>query len=172
MKLKRDEKIILDNGPLGLKKKLTLTNKRLIIQKDEGVFNVDWKQEKVIPLDSIEDIYLVTKGFSGLSSMKIKLKKKEPFELSLSLGDSWLIGDSPETKLDKEKSTQLKMLNYRWVRVITNQLMTLDEEKKEASIEKEKTFFQKCPKCEKEITQEDYQYCPFCGRLLKSKYLF
>ncbi len=172
MKLKRDEKIVLDNGPLGLKKKLTLTNKRLIIQKDEGVFNVDWKQEKVIPLDSIEDIYLETKGFSGLSSMKIKLKKQKPFELSLSLGDSWLIGDSPETKLDKEKSTQLKMLNYRWVRVITNQLMTLDEEKKEANIEKEKTFFQKCPKCKKEIAQEDYQYCPFCGRLLKSKYLF
>ena len=164
MKLKRDEKIVLDNGPLGLKKKLTLTNKRLIIQKDEGVFNVDWKQEKVIPLDSIEDIYLETKGFSGLSSMKIKLKKQKPFELSLSLGDSWLIGDSPETKLDKDKSEQMKMLNYRWVRAITNQLMKHDEKKT--------VYFQKCPKCEKEITQKNFKYCPFCGRLLKSKYLF
>ncbi len=165
MKLKRDENLIMDNGPLGLKKKLMLTNKRLIIQKDEGVFNVDWKQEKVISLNSIEDIYLETKGFSGLSSMKIKMKKGKSIELSLSLGDSWLIDDTSETKLDKDKSEQLKMLNYRWVRAITNQLMKHDEKKKT-------TYFQKCPKCEKEITQENFKYCPFCGRLLKSKYLF
>ncbi len=165
MKLKRDENLIMDNGPLGLKKKLMLTNKRLIIQKDEGVFNVDWKQEKVISLNSIEDIYLETKGFSGLSSMKIKMKKVKSIELSLSLGDSLLIDDSSETKLDKDKSEQMKMLNYRWVRAITNQLMKHDEKKKIV-------YFQKCPKCEKEITQKNFKYCPFCGRLLKSKYLF
>lgn len=165
MKLKRDENLIMDNGPLGLKKKLTLTDKRLIIQKDEGLFNVNWKQEKVISLDSIDDIYLETKGFSGLSSMKIKMKKGKSIELSLSLGDSWLIDDSSESKLDKDKSEQLKMLNYRWVRAITNQLMKNHEKKTTV-------FFQKCPKCEKEITQENFKYCPFCGRMLKSKYLF
>jgi hypothetical protein len=165
MKLKRDEDLIMDNGPLGLKKKLTLTNKRLIIQKDEGVFKVNWKQEKVISLDSIEDIYLETKGFSGLSSMKIKMKKGKAIELSLSLGDSWLIDDSSESKLNKDKSEQLKMLNYRWVRAITNQLIK-DDKKKTSD------FLQKCPKCEKEISQENFKYCPFCGRMLKSKYLF
>lgn len=165
MKLKRDENLIIDNGPLGLKKKLTLTNKRLIIQKDVGVFKVDWKQEKTISLHSIEDIYLETKGFSGLSSMKIKIKKGKTIELSLSLGDSWLIDDSSESKLNKDKSEQLKMLNYRWVRAITNQLMKDDKQKTT-------DFFQKCPKCEKEINQENFKYCPFCGRMLKSKYLF
>ena len=171
MKLKRTEKIVMDNGPLGLKKKLTLTNKRLIIQKDEGIFNVDWKQEKAISLDSIADIYLETKDFSGLSAMSIKLKKGKPIKLALSLNGSWLIGDSPETKLDEEKSIQMKMLNYRWVRAITNQLMKLEGEKKNKEIKKS-DWKQNCPKCEKEITNKEYKYCPYCGRNLKSKYLF
>lgn len=172
MKLKRDESIILDNGPLGLKKKLTLTNKRLIIQKDEGVFTTQWKKEKSISLKTIEDIYLETKNQTGLSSMKIKLKNGKNFDVSLSLSDSWLISDSPENNLDKEKATQMKMLNYRWVKAITNQLIKLDTEKKVIKTETKTEFSQKCPKCEKEITQENYNYCPFCGRSLKSKYLF
>ena len=172
MKLKRDERIILDNGPLGLKKKLTLTNKRLIIQKDEGVFTTQWKKDKVIPLKTIEDIYLETKTQTGLSLMKIKLKNGKNFDVSLSLSDSWLISDSPENNLDKEKSSQMKMLNYRWVKAITNQLIKLDTEKREIKTEIKNEFSQKCPKCEKEITQENYNYCPFCGRSLKSKYLF
>jgi hypothetical protein len=172
MKLKRDEKVIMDNGPLGLKKKLTLTNKRLIFQKDEGIFNVKWNQEKVIPLNNIEDVYLETKAFTGKSSMKVKLKKGKRFELSLSLGDSWLLNDSSEDKMEKEKSTQLKMLHYRWVKAITNQLMRLDEEKKTLEIKEKTEYIQDCPKCGKKITKENYKYCPFCGRLLKSKYLF
>jgi RNA polymerase subunit RPABC4/transcription elongation factor Spt4 len=172
MKLKRDENIILDNGPLGLEKKLTLTNKRLIIQKDEGVFTTHWKKEKTISLNSIEDVYLETKTLSGLSSLKLKLKNGNNFDVSLSLSDSWMINDSPDTSIDKEKSVQMKMLNYRWVRAITNQLMKLDTEKKTIKTKIKTKFSQKCPKCEKEITQEDYEYCPFCGRSLKSKYLF
>ena len=171
MKLKRYESIILDNGPLGLKKKLTLTNKRLIIQKDEGVFTTQWKKNKVIPLKTIEDIYLETKTQTGLSLMKIKLKNGKNFDVTFSLSDSWLISDSPENNLDKEKSSQMKMLNYRWVKAITNQLIKLDTEKREIKTEIKSEFSQKCPKCEKEITQENYNYCPFCGRLLKSKYL-
>jgi len=42
--LERDEKIVLDNGPLGLGKKLTLTNKHLLIHKDEGVFDVETRK--------------------------------------------------------------------------------------------------------------------------------
>jgi hypothetical protein len=126
----------------------------------------------VIPLNNIEDVYLETKAFTGMSSMKVKLIKGKRFELSLSLDDSWLISDSSENKIEKEKSTQLKMLHYRWVKAITTQLMRLDEEKK-IFIAKEKTdYIQECPKCGKEITQENYKYCPYCGRLLKSKYLF
>ena len=165
MNLERDEKIVLDNGPLGLGKKLTLTNKSLIILKDEGVFDVDWKPEQVVPLNAIEDVYIETESFSDLSSFKLKLKNGESLELSLSLGNSWLISDSPEANMDKEKSTQMKMLNYRWVKAITNQLMKLDLDKKTVCI-------RKCPKCSKEITHETYEYCPFCGNLLKSKYLF
>lgn len=165
MNLERDEKIVLDNGPLGLGKKLTLTNKHLLIHKDEGVFDVNWKQEKVIPLNTIEDAYIETESFSNLSSFKLKLKNGKSIELSLSLDNSWLINDSPETKMNKEKSNQLKMLNYRWVKAITNQLMKLDKQKKTV-------FIRKCPKCSKEITHENYEYCPFCGNLLKSKYLF
>jgi len=163
--LERDEKIVLDNGPLGLGKKLTLTNKHLLIHKDEGVFDVNWKQEKVIPLNTVEDAYIETESFSNLSSFKLKLKNGKSIELSLSLDNSWLINDSPETKMNKEKSSQLKMLNYRWVKAITNQLMKLDKQKKTV-------FIRKCPKCSKEITHENYEYCPFCGNLLKSKYLF
>ena len=165
MKLKGDENLIMDNGPLGLKKKLTLTNKRLIIQKDEGLFNVNWKQEKVIFLDSIDDIYLETKDFSGLSSMKIKMKEGKTIELSLLLSDSWLVYNSSESKLDEDKSKQLKILNLRWVGAITNQLMRNHKKKTEV-------FLRKCPKCEKKITQKNFKYCPFCGRMLKSKYIF
>ena len=165
MNLERDEKIVLDNGPLGLGKKLTLTNKRLLIHKDEGVFDVNWKQEKEIPLNTIEDAYIETESFSNLSSFKLKIKNGKSIELSLSLDNSWLINDSPETNMNKEKSSQLKILNYRWVKAITNQLMKLDKQKKTVII-------RKCPKCSKEIIHENYEYCPFCGNLLKSKYLF
>lgn len=172
MKLKRDESIILDNGPLGLKKKVSLTNKRLIIQKDEGVFTTQWKKKKVIPLKSIEDVYLETNSQTGFSSMKLKLKSGKNYDISLTLSDSWIINDTPETNLDKEKSNQMKMLNYRWVKAITNQLIKIDTEKREIKTEVKNKFSQKCPKCEKEISQENYNYCPFCGRSLKSKYLF
>ena len=165
MNLERDEKIVLDNGPLGLGKKLTLTNKNLIIHKDEGVFDVNWKQEKTVPLNTIEDVYVETESFSDQSSFKLKLKNGDSLELSLSLSNSWLISDSSEANMDKEKSNQMKMLNYRWVKAITNQLMKLDVDKKPVCI-------RKCPKCSKEITHETYEYCPFCGNLLKSKYLF
>ncbi len=165
MNLERDEKIVLDNGPLGLGKKLTLTNKNLLIHKDEGVFDVNWKQEKAIPLSTIEDVYIETESFSNSSLFKLKLKNGKSVELSLSLDNSWLINDSSETKMNTEKSSQLKILNYRWVKAITNELMKLDEKKKNV-------FIRKCPKCSKEITQENYEYCPFCGNLLKSKYLF
>ena len=76
MNLERDEKIVLDNGPLGLGKKLTLTNKRLIILKDEGVFDVDWKQEKVVPLNAIEDVYIETESFSDIPSAQILNSRK------------------------------------------------------------------------------------------------
>ena len=47
------EEIVLDDGQLGFRKKLTLTNKRLIIQKCKGVFSVSWEQESEIPLEEI-----------------------------------------------------------------------------------------------------------------------
>lgn len=53
LELKKDEHIILDGGTLGFRKKLTLANQRLIIQKAKGFFKVSWKKEDEIPLKEI-----------------------------------------------------------------------------------------------------------------------
>jgi len=46
MELEKDEHVILDDGTLGFRKKLTLTNQRLIVQKGKGFFKVSWKKEE------------------------------------------------------------------------------------------------------------------------------
>lgn len=122
MELEKDENIILDDGPLGFRRKLTLTNKRLIIQKGEGLFRVTWKQESEIPLAEIEEAYLVADSFSALSSIKLRMKNGESVDLQLKLGDTQALGASLAADTLTDMAVRMKILNDRWISAINNRL--------------------------------------------------
>ena len=97
MELEEDENVILDDGFWGSKKKLVLTNKRLLVQNGNGIFRLRWKTENEIPLNEIEEAYGMMDTFTSLSSLILKLKNNEKLHFIFRLIDSQmlsLVGDA------------------------------------------------------------------------------
>ena len=88
MELEEDENVILDEGFWGYRKKLVLTNKRLLVQKGKGLFRLTWKIENEIPLGEIEEAYGMMETFTSLSLLILKLKNKEQVHFNFRLTDS------------------------------------------------------------------------------------
>jgi len=116
MELEKDEHIILNDGILGRTwivfwKKLTRTNKRLIVQKGKGFFKVSWKIEEEIPLEEIEEAYHHVHSFTNMSELKLTLKNDRTKDVRFRLGDS-------RTYL----SLNVKSITDRWVHAINGAL--------------------------------------------------
>jgi hypothetical protein len=62
MELSEGEEVVLDDGYVGYRQKLTLTNKRLVYRKKEGMFKTTWNVTEEIPLEQIEEAYTHTSG--------------------------------------------------------------------------------------------------------------
>ena len=88
MELEKDEKVILDDGFWGLKTKLVLTNKRLLVQKRKGTITSKWIIENETPLEEIEEAYGMIDVFTSLSSLILKLKNKDQLLFNFRLIDS------------------------------------------------------------------------------------
>jgi hypothetical protein len=158
MQLVPGENIVLDDGPLGFRKKLTLTNKRLIIQKGKGLFNVTWEIESTIKLDDIEEAYVEPGGaFMVLSKAMLKLKNShEPLELGLKLSDTQMLGTSLAGDELTDMSVRMKTVNDRWVNAINNQAMR----------QLLSTQTNRCLNCKKDLPSGKFAFCPFCGNQL------
>lgn len=159
MELEADEEIILDDGPLGFRRKLMLTNKRLIVQKKQGVFTTKWVQEEEIPLDEIEEAYVEPGGaFVALSTAMLKMINQEPIELGLKLSDSQMLGTTLAGDQLTDMTIRMKTLNDRWVNAINNQLSKRKMEQLTSRV--------KCNNCGKRLPQGNLAFCPFCGHSL------
>jgi hypothetical protein len=159
--LDEDEKIILDDGPVGYRRKLTLTNKRLIFLKKKGVLTTSWVQEDEIPLEEIEEAYVEPGGaFFSLSTAWLKMKNQEPIELGLKLSDSQMLGTTLASDQTTDMTLRIKTVNDRWVNAINNQL-------NRNRIEQLTSGIVNCPTCGKEIPKGNFVFCPFCGNSLR-----
>lgn len=160
MKLSEGERILLDDGSVGFRRKITLTNKRLIFQKKKGFISTSWVQDDEIPLDKIEEAYVeIVSKFSGKSAAMLRMKNGESIELGLKLTDSEVFGADFGGEGLAGMNLRLKMTNDRWVNAINNQLA-------KNRIDQSKSGAYKCPKCGKDMPQGDFDFCPFCGNSL------
>jgi len=122
MKLLEGEKVVLDDGYVGYKKKLTLTNKRLVYVRGEGFLSTKWKLDEEIPLEQIEEAYTQTQG--GLTQMSkaiLKMKNGETRELRVS-GGSGDLGSLLAADMATDMAVRTKTLSDRWVNAINAQL--------------------------------------------------
>lgn len=123
MELKGDEHVILnEDGAMGFRRKLTLTDKRLILQKGHGVFKVTWTIEEEIPLVEIMEAYAHVESFTSLPILKLRLKKGGTRNIRLKLSDSQLVGTMGE---DSAMMMKIRSLTDRWVNAINHQTIRL-----------------------------------------------
>ncbi len=123
MGIQEAEKVVLDNGYVGFRKKLTLTNKRLIYRKKEGLFKSEWIVEKEIPLELIAEVFTNTnKGLAQSSNAMLKMKDGQIKELNVSLGNE----DSIETLFAVDTASDMALRTKtecdRWVNAIDQEL--------------------------------------------------
>ena len=123
MKLGKDEKIILDDGNLGFRKKLTLTNERLVTQKGKGVFRVTWGIEDDISLSDIEEAYADVESFSAMSTMRLRLKNNKISEFRFKLSDTQALGSAMSTDMGTDMAMRVKFLTDRWLQAINHAII-------------------------------------------------
>ncbi len=129
MKLREGEQIVLDDGYLGFRRKLTLTNQRLMFWKKYGFFRTSWAQEEEIPLAEIEEAYAEPSSAFGWSTAMLKMKNGESVELGLKLPDSEPFMPDLEGESLSGMHQRLKAIKDRWVDAINSQLMAKAEDR-------------------------------------------
>jgi hypothetical protein len=122
MDLEGDERLVLDDGPLGFRKKLTLTNKRLIVQEGKGLLSVKWHKTEEIPMRDIAEAYVDVGSFIALSTLVLRLKNGQTREFKLKLSDSQMLGASMSSDMGTSVEMRVKFVTDRWVTAI-NQLI-------------------------------------------------
>ena len=123
MKLREGEQVVLDDGYLGFRRKLTLTNQRLIFWRKHGFFVTSWAQEEEISLAEIEEAYAKSSGAFGWSSAMLKMKNDKSVELGLKIPDSEPFTPDLQGESLSSMHQRLKAINDRWVDAINSQLM-------------------------------------------------
>jgi CRISPR/Cas system-associated endonuclease Cas1 len=128
MKLLEGEEVVLDNGYVGYRQKLTLTNKRLVYSKKEGFFKTTWNVTEEIPLEQIEEAYTHTKGtLTQASSAMLRMKDGKIRELSVNFGG----GDALGMLTAPDMAIRTKTLCDKWVNAINQQLRLKVEDQTE-----------------------------------------
>jgi hypothetical protein len=123
MKLLEGEEVVLDDGYVGYRQKLTLTNKRLVYSKKEGWFNTTWNMTGQILLEQIEEAYTHTKGgLTQLSRAMLKMKDGNIRELNVNFGGGDALGILAAPDMATDTAIRTKTLCDRWVNAINQQL--------------------------------------------------
>ena len=144
LKLLEGEKVVLDDGYVGYRQKLTLTNKRLVYKKKEGVFKTKWIMIKDIPLDQIEEAYThTTGGFSQSSSAMLKMKDEKILELKVEMGSGDALGMLTSSDMGTDMAVRTKTLCDKWVNAINQQLRIKGERQTEMLEERIRTLEKK-----------------------------
>jgi len=159
MKLLEGETIILEG--FGSGRKVTLTNKRLVLQKKKGFFYSYWMIDEEMFLDAIDEAYAETGSFTGIETLQLRLKNGESYQLAISLSGSATLGSLVAADWVTDTALKQKTVNDRWANAINNQL-------RKRQIEQLSKSAGKCPDCGKEIPQGSFAFCPFCGTSLKT----
>jgi len=116
------EKVVLDDGYVGYKQKLTLTNKPLVYVRGEGIFRTTWKLDEEIPLEQIEEAYTHTRGsLTQMSVAMLKMKDGKTRELKIS-GGSGDLGSLFAADMATDMAVRTKTLCDKWVNAINQQL--------------------------------------------------
>jgi hypothetical protein len=123
MKLLEGEKVVLDDGYVGYRRKLALTNKRLVYSKKEGMFKTSWNVTEEIPLEQIEEAYTHTEGgLSQSSSALLRMKDGQIRALNINLGSGDALGMLAAADMGTDMAIRTKTLCDRWVNAINQQL--------------------------------------------------
>ena len=123
MKLLEGEKVVLDDGYVGYRQKLTLTNKRLVYSKKEGLFKTTWNMTEEIPLEQIEEAYTDTiGGLTQLSRAMLRMKDGKIRELNVNFGGGDALGMLAAPDMATEGAVRTKTLCDKWVNAINQQL--------------------------------------------------
>ena len=160
MKLLEGEQVVLEDSHFSSSRKVTLTNKRLLVQKKKGLFYSYWMIDEEFPLETIDEAYVETDSFSAIGSLQLKLKNGESIRLPVSPDGGALLGTLGAADWVTDSALKIKTVNDRWVNAINNQLI-------KRQIKQLTNRGNKCPNCGKEIPQGDFGFCPFCGTSLK-----
>jgi hypothetical protein len=132
MKLLEGEEVVLDNGYVGHRQKLTLTNKRLVYSKKEGFFKTTWNVTEEIPLEQIEEAYTHTKGtLTQASSAMLRMKDGKIRELSVNFGGGDALGMLTAPDMATDMAIRTKTLCDKWVNAINQQLRLKVEDQTE-----------------------------------------
>jgi len=127
VELEEGETVILDEGPIGFRKKLVLTNKRLFVYKGKGVFSVKWMIEDGIPLNEVEEATEEMDTFTSYSHLIVKMKNKEKLTFTFGLTDSQMlsasIGDT-----SNEITIKVKAITDKYMAAINHQINKKAEE--------------------------------------------
>ena len=143
------EIVVLDDGYVGYKRKLTLTNKRLIYTRGEGLFRTTWKLDEEIPLEQIEEAYTHTKGgLTQMSSAMLKMKDGKTRALKVSGGSSDL-GSLLAADMATDMAVRTKTLCDKWVNAINQQLRLKAESQTEMLEERIRELEEKLKEKEK-----------------------
>jgi hypothetical protein len=117
------EEVVLEDGYVGYKQKLTLTNKRLLYIKGEGLFRTTWKLNEEIPLEQIEEAYTQTIGsLTQMSEAMLRMKDGKNRELNVHFGGGDALGMLTAPDMATEGAIRTKTLCDKWVSAINQQL--------------------------------------------------
>ena len=128
IKLEEDEKIILDDALIGFRRKLVLTNKRLLVQKGTGMFNLTWVFENnyQILLSDIEEATVEMDTFTSISILVLKLKNQNKIIIRIGLSDSQLVS-SMLGGLQSIGPIKLKTIVDKYVNAINHRIHKTDD---------------------------------------------
>lgn len=98
MESKLEEKVILDNSFPSSRKKLVLTNKRLIVYGKKGTFEA-WKIVNEIFLDEIKGTVGVTDVLTSLPSLILSLRNEEQLMFTFSFFNSGIVNPVDSKKI-------------------------------------------------------------------------
>jgi len=137
MELLEGEEVVLDNGYVGYRQKLTLTNKRLVYSRKEGFFTTTWNVTEEIPLEQIEEAYTHTTGsLTQASSAMMRMKDGETRKLNVNFGGGDALGMLTAPDMATDMAIRTKTLCDKWVNAINQQLSAGLRLKAESQTEK------------------------------------
>jgi hypothetical protein len=120
--LSDDEQIAFEEEN-GYRRKIILTNKRLLYLNKEGFFKSTWKLSSEIPLQNIEKAYVKTDGFLvQMSTVYLKMKNSEDIDLCLELSGGDALGSFFSEDQGTDMAVRTKVVCDRWVNAINQRL--------------------------------------------------